>query len=242
MDKKKLICLGSLVTAGIVTCNSVLAQTNQSDTSGGQTFSSPTIQIDSKNGNGIPPTTQFNPATGEVIGGGIDSPVRLNATANLSNQTGDVTNQTGDLANPTSNLANQTGDLSNQTGDVTNQTGDPANQESDLANETGDLGCSRDICINNDSQPREVTLNEVADALNAALEQSLDNLAAAENNAQLADAAPRKIARRSAVSDQEIRACVNPVFEARDIVERQLAESEKFIEQINQIETQKNIW
>ncbi|MEM6611384.1 MAG: hypothetical protein AAF652_03850 [Cyanobacteria bacterium P01_C01_bin.72] len=214
MDKKKLIWLGSFVTAGIVTCNSVLAQTNQSDTSGGQTFSSPAIQIDSQNGNGIPPTTQFNPATGEVIGGGIDTPVRLNATANNSGKA--------------SGVANQTGDVANQAGDV--------------ANQTGDLGCSRDICINNDSQPREVTLNEVADALNAALEKSLDNLAAAENNAQLADAAPRKIARRSAVSDQEIRACVNPVFEAQDLVERQLAESEKFIEQVNQIEPQKNIW
>ncbi|MEL6579854.1 MAG: hypothetical protein AAFQ14_08880 [Cyanobacteria bacterium J06621_12] len=200
MDSKKLIWLGSLIAA-IVTSNSVLAQTNQSDTSGGQTFSSPTQQIDSKNGNGISPTTEFNPATGEVIGGGIDSPVQLK-----------------------------------------NAAGNNSGEASDIATDFN-LGCSGDSCTKgNSSQPREVSLNEVADALDAALEQSLDNLAAAENNAQLADAGPRRIARRSAVSNQDVRACVNPVFEARDLVERQLAESEKFIEQVNQIEPQKNIW
>ncbi|MEO0928750.1 MAG: hypothetical protein AAFY63_23170 [Cyanobacteria bacterium J06643_13] len=200
MYDKKLIWLGSLVTAAIITSNSAVAQTNQSDTSGGQTFSSPTQQIDSKNGNGIPPTTQFDPATGEVIGGGLDNPVQLN---------------------------NPTGDNSDQTGEVASEL---------------NLGCAENSCAESGAQPRQVTLNEVAEALDAGLKQSLDNLAAAENNAQLADAGPRRIARRSAVSNQDARACVNPVFEARDLVERQLAESEKFIEQVNQIEPQKNIW
>ena len=189
MNDKKLIWLSSLVAVGIITSSTAVAQTNQSDTSGGQTFSSPTVQIDSQNGNGIPPTTQFNPTTGEVIGGGIDSPVQLKGASGTN------------------------------------------------------LGCVGDSCnSSNASQPREVTLNEIAEVLDASLEQSLDNLAAAENNAKLAEAGPRRIARRSAVSDGSARACVNPVFEAREIVEQQLVETEKFIEQVDRIEPQKNIW
>lgn len=188
MYDKKLIWLGSLVAIGIISSNSVLAQTNQSDSSGGQTFSSQTVQIDSKNGNGIPPTTQFNPATGEVVGGGISDPVELQSTSIQS------------------------------------------------------IGCSGDTCVEgNANQPREVTLNEIAEALDASLEQSLDNLAAAENKAKQASAGPRRIARRSTIGEQD-GICVNPVFEAREIVERQLLETEKFIEQVDRIEPQKNIW
>ena len=188
MYDKKLIWLGSLVTVGIVTSNSVVAQTNQSDTSGGQTFSAPTVQIDNKNGNGIPPTTQFNPTTGEVVGGGISNPVELQGASGQN------------------------------------------------------VGCSGDACVEgNANQPREVTLNQVAEVLDASLERSLDNLAAAENKARLADAQPRRIARRSAVSEDK-GVCINPVFEAREILKKQLMETEKFIEQVDRIEPQKNIW
>ncbi|MEL6494309.1 MAG: hypothetical protein AAFQ41_04195 [Cyanobacteria bacterium J06623_7] len=189
MEDKKLIWIGSLVAAGIITSSSAVAQTNQSDASGGQTFSSPTVQIDSQNGNGIPPTTQFNPTTGEVLGGGINNPVDLQS------------------------------------------------------NSVESIGCPGGVCNSgNIDQPRNVTLNEIAEVLDASLEQSLDNLAAAENDAKLADAGPRRIARRSAVDEQDMRACINPVFEARKQVETQLLETEKFIEQVDQIEPQKNIW
>lgn len=189
MKHRTLICLGFLVAVGILATNSVGAQTNQSDISGGQTVNSPTQMIDSSNGNGISPTTKFNPTTGQVVGGKIDSPVQIDR--NLTDGAG-----------------------------VT-------------------VGCQTSSC--SQTQPRQVTFNEVAEALDASLERSLDNLAAAESDAKVASAEPRRIARRSA-ADDGIRACVNPVYEAREVVEKQLIESEKFIQQVNEIEPQKNIW
>ena len=188
MYDKKLIWLGSLVAIGVISSNSALAQTNQSDSSGGQTFSSQTMQIDSQNGNGISSSAQFNPVTGEIVGGSISNPIAIQ--------------------------------------DATNQS----------------LGCSGNVCVEGGAnQPREVTLNEIAEALDASLEQSLDNLATAESQAKQASAGPRRIARRSTIGDRR-GVCVNPVFEAREVVERQLFETEKFIEQVEQIEPQKNIW
>ena len=188
MDDRKLIWLGTFVAVGIISTGSVVAQTNQSDTSGGQTYSANTVNIDSQNGNGVPPTTQLNPNTGEVVGGGIKTPVQI-----------DNTGEGEGIA----------------------------------------VGCATTSCA--EGQPRSVTLNQVAEVLDASLEQSWDNLAAAEQNAELAGAGPRRIARRSAVSDESI-ACINPVYEAQDAVEKQLMESEKFIEQVDRIEPQKNIW
>jgi hypothetical protein len=181
MYDQKLTWLSFLVAAEIIMSGSVMAQTNQSDTSGGQTYSSPTVSIDSQNGNGIPPTTQFNPNTGEVVGGGIRNPIRL-----------------------------------------------------DDSNGLGSGGSG--------SEPREVTLNDVAEALETGLDQSLENLATVENNIKSADGEPRKIVRRSGVEDEEIRTCINPVNQARDGVKKQLFEAEKFIKQVDQIEPQKNIW
>ena len=186
MHDKKLIWLGTLVTVGIITTSSVVAQTNQSDTSGGQTYSDNTVHIDSQNGNGISPNTQLDPATGEVVGGEIKTPVRVNNSGE------------GEIA----------------------------------------VGCATTSCA--EGQPT-VTINQVAEVLDASLELSLDNLAAAEQNAELANAEPRRIARRSAVSN-EAQACVNPVYEAREVVKRQTIESEKFIEQVDRIEPQKSIW
>lgn len=90
-----------------------------------------------------------------------------------------------------------------------------------------------------DNQTTELTLNELAEALQKNLQQSLDNLAAAEDKAQLADSGPRRITRRSSA---EARECINPVYEARQMAERQLEETKKFIEQVNQIEPDKNLW
>lgn len=190
MKDKKLVWLGILAAVGIFTANSVEAQTNQSDASGGQTVNAPTQMIDSTNGNGVSPTSQFDPATGQVVGGKIDNPVQIDP-----------------------NLADGEG--------LT-------------------VGCQTSSC--SQTQPREVTFSQVAEVLDASLERSLDNLAAAENDAKLANAEPRRIARRSAVSDGDVKACVNPVYEARETVERQLVESQKFIQQVNEIEPQKNIW
>ena len=247
MHDRQLIWL-SLVAAGVITSTSAVAQTNtntnQSDTRG-QTYSAPSVSIDSINGNGIPSTTLYDPATGEISGGGIDTPIRFGSFSGSGSGIG-FGRSPGSVFGNASGNASGTGFGSN--GNNTNRPGAgngvaTAGEDGNSVATDSTLGCASEACLKvNGSQPREVTLNEVAEALNNGLEQSLDNLAAAENKARLADSGPRRIARRSARSAGETRACINPVYEAREIVERQLLETEKFIEQVNEIEPQKNIW
>ncbi len=83
---------------------------------------------------------------------------------------------------------------------------------------------------------RAVTLNDVAELLAGDLNQSLEQLAAAENAAKVADSAPRRIARRAT------KDCINPAFQARKTVESKLEQSKEFIEQVNQIQPEKAMW
>jgi len=82
---------------------------------------------------------------------------------------------------------------------------------------------------------RAVTLNDVAELLGGDLDQSLNQLAAAENAAKVASG-PRRIARRAT------KDCINPAFQARKTVESKLEQSQKFIEQVNQIQPEKGMW
>ncbi|MGL5940604.1 MAG: hypothetical protein ACRC2S_09490 [Waterburya sp.] len=206
MHNKQLFWLGFLATLGIVMMTaSVKAETNQSDTSGGQTYSSPTVSIDSMNGNGISNVVQFDPVTGTFFGSGFGS---------------------GSGSGSGNGLAGAAG----------NGSGNGENGDGSTTATGKDDGSSQA----NGNQPRQVTLNDLAKLLADNLNNSLDNLAAAEKSGQVADAAPRRIARRGTLSD--LRTCPNPAIEAREKLENQLSQSKKFIEQVNQIELEKNIW
>lgn len=229
MVNKQLLWLGSLVTMGILSASpSVMAQTNLSDITGGQTFSAPSVGIDGLNGNGFYNPVQFDPATGTFSGGRLATPISFES---LSSD--------GTIA---------------------------IGQESSLPDgvSLGSVDCSGDSCIGN-GKPQKITLNEVAEALGDNLNQSLENLAAIENNPQIADAAPRRIVRRSSLNDLDLCGCSStqprrisrnpaattccsnsnvktPNLEARRIVKQQIAEAKKFIEQVNQVQPENNIW
>ena len=102
---------------------------------------------------------------------------------------------------------------------------------------TGNTNISRRNSSGDSSgSSRAVTLNDVAELLGGDLNQSLEQLAAAENTAKVADSAPRRIARRAT------KDCINPAFQARKTVESKLEQSKKFIEQVNQIQPEKAMW
>ena len=255
MQDKQLLWLGSLVAVGIMTASiPVSAQTNQSDVSGGQTFSAPSVSVDSFNGRGVPQTLSFDPATGIISGGGLENPIQfdsffgnasgrgfgnfLGIDPSINTGFNNGASGTGSSIN-TDTANNSSGASSNGNGQAD---GGIANGESDNSGTANGsiVDCSSKSCLEvNDTQPREVTINEIAEALEKGLEQSLDNLAAAEKKVQLAKAGPRRIARRSAIGN---RTCVNPVYQVREVIREQLNESKKFIEQVEQIEPQKNIW
>lgn len=230
MQNKQLLWLGSLVTVGIIaTSPAVVAQTNQSDTTGIQTFSAPSVGIDGINGNGFFNQVTFDPVTSTFSGGGLGEPISMKS---LSVSAGNSIGVEG----------------SNPSGSST----------------IGSVDCSGKDCIGN-GESQEVSLDQVAEVLGDNLEQSLDTLAAIENEASVADAGPRRIARRSSLNatcvcdpseprrisrNPEVKAggcCPNPdsnirELEARRIVQQQLEEAKKFIEQVEQIKPEKYIW
>jgi hypothetical protein len=86
---------------------------------------------------------------------------------------------------------------------------------------------------------RAVTLNDLAELLGGDLNQSLEQLAAAENDTKVASG-PRRIGRR--IARRATKDCINPAFQARETVESKLEQSKKFIEQVNQIQPEKAMW
>ncbi len=277
MRYKQILRLGSLVTLGILTATtSVTAQsvTNNSDTSGFQTYSSPTVGIDSNNGNGIPSTTQYNSATGEFVGGGIKNPIRFGSARGSGLGSGSARARTSGLGSSSGNSSNSISGSGTGSGSGSGS----GNSEGFISGNSKGSGSGNSEGSSNNT---EVTLNDVATILGDSLNSSLDNLAAAEQAGQAEQAVsatpndPRRITRRNSDSDNRACGCANPAsskprhivrssstacgcansssttkarqiedreIQARQIVEKQLAESKKFIRQVNQINPDKNIW
>lgn len=91
------------------------------------------------------------------------------------------------------------------------------------------------------NQPREVSINDVANLLQTDLNQSLEQLSNVEATVQAAEEAPRRIVRRRNVAD-ETRVCVNPAIQARQEAADKLKQSQDFIEDINQIDPNDALW
>lgn len=209
---------------------SVTAQTNQSDTSGFQTFSAPSVSIPasgigsgigvtpfiSSGGQIIIPTADgnivFTPETGDLFSSGFGSTNRR-ATGNIS---GEGSGDGSDRA---------TGDIFGEGGD------DGADQD------TGELS---DEGLSAEDASRKITLNDVARLLEDDLDESLEQLAAAEEAVEAADKKPRRIARRSNL--EENRECINPAVQVRENFNTKLKQSRRFIEQINQINPENGLW
>lgn len=231
MQNKQLLWLGSLVTVGIMaTSPAVVAQTNLSDVSGGQTFSAPAIGIDGTNNNGFFNPVSFDPVTITFSGGPLGEPISIESFS------------------PNAGASIGIEGSSSPSGSI------------------GSVDCSGKDCIGS-GKPQKVSLDQVAEILGDNLEQSLDTLAAMENEASVADTGPRRIVRSSSLNttpacgcdpseprrisrNPEIEVagcCDNPDFknrelEARRIVNQQLEEAKKFIEQVEQIKPEKYIW
>jgi len=232
MQNKQLLWLGSLVTVGIMaTSPAVVAQTNQSDTTGYQTFSQPAVGIGGTNNNGFFSPATFDPVTRTVTGGGLGEAISVESfTRNAGYSIG-------------------------------------IEKSPDGSSTIGSVDCSGKVCIGG-GKPQKVSLDLIAEVLGDNLEQSLDTLAAMENEASVADTGPRRIVRSSSLNTTpacgcdpseprrisinpdavKLRGCCdNPDFknrelEARRIVNQQLEEAKKFIEQVEQIQPEKYIW
>lgn len=216
MYKKQRLWLSFLVATGILTVTtSVQAQTNQSDVSAGQTYSAPAVSIDSINGNGISSTVQYNPVTGMVSGGGLDTEIYIGSTEDSTDTIEVMKITVNDVATALENNLEVSYD-------------NLAAIESEAGTQVAE-------------GPRRVARRNS----NVAGRQTCEcpNLSGEAVNA-------RRIARGS---DSELCGCDNSAslqfseyearrIEARENVVMQLKESKKFIEELEKVELENNIW
>lgn len=285
MHNRQILWLGFLATVGtLATTTSVTAQdasaTNQSDASGVQITSPPTVTIDNLNGNGIPNVTVYNPNTGIISGGSIGNPIQSGSSTGSSGATGSSIG-TGSSSGSGGGLS-----INRRATDAINDSGSSETANTPEGSDGGDASslavekseCTTVACLEAQDNPQEITLNDAAELLENNLDDSLKTLIAAEEGSSLADTIgiepqdgePRRITRKNArrnTTDENARrivrnssrcvtGCANPqrptfearqievkkVAEAREVVEQQLEASQKFIEQVNSIDPEKNIW
>ena len=123
-------------------------------------------------------------------------------------------------------------DLGSGAGNNTNTiTGDVNTLGSDGSNAI--TICFSNPCVPSGESSKAITLNELANLIEDDLQQSLNELAAAE---EIGDEQPRRFVRRRS-SD-----CINPAIQARETVQTKLEESRQFIEKIEQLNPDNNIW
>lgn len=94
--------------------------------------------------------------------------------------------------------------------------------------------CFSNPCVPSGESTRAVTLNELAELIEDDLQQSLNDLAIAEEIGD--EEQPRRFVRRRSSN------CINPAIQARETVQTKLEESQQFIEQVEQLNPDNNIW
>jgi len=260
MQNRQILWLGFLATLGIMaTTKSVMAEcgaTNCSDYSGHQTYTKTSTPVDNNNGNSYYQVTTYDPDTGILSGGGIIS--EIESGYGFTSGSGAGSGVAG--AAPGSGALGE-GALGE---------GSSQGSGNGLAVEKGE--CLTSACLKAEGDPQKISLNDAAELLETTLDDSIDNLLAAEKGSSQANTVakdsqePRRISRsvrRDTDARQIVRngsscvsGCANPerptvearqvdnrkIAEAREFVEKRLEESQKFIEQVNSIDPEKNIW
>ena len=245
--------------------------TNQSDYSGHQTYTKTSTPIDNNNGNGYNQIITYDPDTGLLSGGGINEPVQSGYGSNLVSETGVTGNNPNTTTiGSSSGSGTGTGAAGAGSGAGTTAVGSADDLGNSTAVEKGE--CLTSACLKAEGDPQKISLNDAAELLETTLDDSVDTLVAAQKEGSQANtiakdpAEPRRISRnvrrntdaRRIVrnSDRCASGCVNPqrptvearqvdnrkIAEARKVVDRQIEESQKFIEQVNSIDPEKNIW
>lgn len=257
----KILWSGFLATVGILTAvPSATAHNDGSpphhDSGGYSTGNIVVTPVASPTGS----RTQFNPTDGTISGGIINSPIELGSSSGSglgSGSSAELGSSSGSgLGSGSSAILGSGSGSGSGAGDgtITTETGE--GQSSNTALGKGE--CTTLTCLSAKDSPQDISLNDAAELLENSLDASAENLAAAEEQSRIA-----ANTRRNAL-DKEVRhitrnsnSCPNSdchsptqanqidkssVTEVREVLERQIAESQKFIEQVNLIDPEKNLW
>ena len=196
-------------------------------------------------------TTQFNPGTRTISGGIIDTPIGIGSISGSGSGSGSGQGL-GSSSGSGSGLGTSTIRDSGTADGGANGDGVVA---SDNNNEGGDrnasLGkgeCATFACLSAEDNPQELSINDAAKLL----EENIDTLAAAEEEIRIASNTRRNVLDETRHIVREKNSCPVPdrlsaeadeAIEAREVLERQIAQSQKFIEQVNSLDDHDiNIW
>ena len=117
--------------------------------------------------------------------------------------------------------------------------GDPLSGETGIADAEGSDSvtiCFVDPCVPSGESTKAITLDELARLIERDLQQSLDDVAAAEALEQELQDRPRKFVRRRSTS------CISPAIQARETYNRKLEQSQQFLEQMEQLNPNNSLW
>lgn len=218
-----LLSLSLLALGQLVSSPSVIAQSNVSDITGDGSSQNSRIQRTNRNNN---PNNS-----------------NLKVTYDNNNQRATISGISGELglSPDVINLIPNVASNNNATafGEDTAVNGENGNSL-EGRNTTEITICLIEPCVPGENTDKAITLNDLAKLIEADLNQSLSDLAAAEALEQDIANQPRRIVRRRSSSDPN--ACVSPVAAARQEVTTKLEQSRQFLEQIEQFQPEKNIW
>ena len=166
--------------------------------------------------------------------------------ASTNGDTGVATNPDGSPVNPDLETAMGTRRSTDFNIDVD---GDPATSsaEGNLPdgdggeNANGNSNCESDLCVDAADEVK-LSFNEIAELIESDLDRTVEQLAAAEAAAQQLEDEPRRIARSSSLSED---VCPNPKIaaaKARKTLQDKLDNTKMFIEQMELINPDTNIW
>ena len=248
MYNKKILWSGFITTIGILAATPTVAETVHD--SGG--IAIPSVATPPVTNTNVS-TTQFNPDTGTISGGVINNPVEIGSVVGSGSGSGSGEGL-GSSSGSGSGLGTSTiGDSGNSgTGDG-GGSGDVASDNNN--NEGGDrnvsLGkgeCATFACLSAEDNPQELSINDAAKLL----EENIDTLAAAEEEIRISSNTRRNVLDETRHIVREKNSCpvrdrlsaeADKAIEAREVLERQIAQSQKFIEQVNSLDDQDiNIW
>lgn len=217
---KKILCLSCLVVLGVLTTAKVSYAVHEGaeHDEGGFFVEEPlTPSVQTPNVS----VTQFNPDTGIISGGVIDAPVELGSVSGSGSGSGFG-----------SGLGSSSG--------TTSGSGTPTIGDSDTGSSNG-TGSGDGL------GSQEISLNDAAKLLS----DNINTLAAVEEEIRISSNTRRNVLdetrhivrnKNSCPVPNRLNAEADKAIEAREVLERQIAQSQKFIEQVNSIDHDKNLW
>ena len=247
MYNKKILWSGLVATMGMLAATPTVAKPIHD--SGG--IAIPSVATPPVTNTNVS-TTQFDPGTRTISGGIVNTPVEIGSIVGSGSGSGSGSGL-GSSSGSGSGLGTPTiGDSGTANGGAN---GDGVIASDNNNNEGGDrnasLGegeCATFACLSAKDNPQELSISDAAKLL----EENIDTLAAAEEEIRIASNTRRNVLDETRHIVREKNSCPVPdrlsaeddkAIEAREVLERQIAQSQKFIEQVNSLDDHDiNIW